>query len=188
LTISDRRISPQPTLYIPGEKNVVADLLSRYPILPGGATETDIPQASPSPSNVLELQRQIEECFDLPREYNAPVNLKTIYAEQLNDPEVKRLQREAPHRLGTIFDNAGDKAGPHQAITLQTGLTSQIVIPASLWTKLIQWYHEMLIHPGGTVHQDSRILSSNTTPGRIWIQILQLIAKLVNNAKRRNVA
>mmetsp|Transcript_119887 Transcript_119887/g.346396 ORF Transcript_119887/g.346396 Transcript_119887/m.346396 type:complete len:492 (-) Transcript_119887:104-1579(-) len=126
-----------PTIeYIPGEKNVVADLFSRIPITPQDDDD--------------ELY-SMEEIFDLPREYNAPVNLQMIHTAQLKDKHVQRLQREAPHRLGLLFDNAGERE-PHQAITLPDPTTGvqRIIVPDDIKPKLLQWYHSMLCHPGAT--------------------------------------
>ena len=75
-----------------------------------------------------------------------------IHTAQLTDPLVKKLQQQSPDRLGLIFDNTGDKSGPHQAFTLRDPLTNinRMIIPASLRTRLMQWYHTMLLHPGST--------------------------------------
>ena len=43
------------------------------------------------------------------------MSLDEIKTAQLTDPTVKKLQQQAPHRLGKAFDNAGNKRGPHKA-------------------------------------------------------------------------
>jgi len=88
--------------------------------------------------------------INIAREYTVPVDFRTIYLAQLEDPTIQRLQREAPHRLGRIFDNTGERSGPQQAITVKDMKTnvSRILVPENMRHRLIHWYHHMLVHPG----------------------------------------
>jgi len=49
-----------------------------------------------------------------------------------------------------VFDNTGDKRGPHEAWTLLDPKTneSRIIVPSDFQSKLTKWCHEMLTHPG----------------------------------------
>ena len=125
-----------PTIeWLPGERNVVADLLSR--------------QAITESSDDYEHFIQ-DECFDLPRDFTeviqlrettVPVSLKKIHSAQLNDREVQRLRREAPDSLGTIIDNTGERTGPETAITVRDPTTQKerINVPAEIRTELMKW-------------------------------------------------
>ena len=131
--------------WVPGVKNPVADLLSRHPV----------------ESDEENLASNTDICnINLARDYTVPLNLKEIYESQLKDPVIKRLQREAPQRLGKVFDNTGEKTGPHQALTIIDPIVKEarILVPQEQRQRLIHWYHHMLLHPGeerlyNTLHQ-----------------------------------
>jgi transposase InsO family protein len=141
-----------PTLtWVPGEKNPIADLLSRHP------TESNEHDENFTTGNASQLEfRNI----NLAREYTVPVNLKEIYEAQLKDPTIQRLLQQAPERLGRIFDNTGEKTGPHQAYTIIDPILKEarILVPQEHRKRLIHWYHHILLHPGeerlyNTIHQ-----------------------------------
>jgi len=122
--------------YLPGEKNEVADALSRLPI-----------------SLALEEQFHVAECFDMApllQQYVTPVSFKEIRKEQEKDPFIQKVQRESPDSLSTVFDDIGLKEGPDSVYTYldkQSG-EQKIVVPKSLQQQLTLWYHTQLIHPG----------------------------------------
>jgi hypothetical protein len=116
--------------WIPGKKNPIADILSRHPI--------------------DDEEHMLLNEVNIAREYTVPVDFKTIYLAQLEDPTIQRYQREAPHLLGRMFDNTGERDGPQQVITIRDTKTNipRILVPESIRGKLIHWYHHMLVHPG----------------------------------------
>jgi hypothetical protein len=73
-------------------------------------------------------------------EYTVPLTFTDIYSKHLKDPSIIKLQQETPHRLGQLFDNAGDKQSPHQVITICDPTTNHehILIPQELIPRLLQ--------------------------------------------------
>jgi hypothetical protein len=124
-----------PTIkWVPGVKNPVADLLSRYPIEEESFDMTIFDD--------LTIRIQYE--------YTVPLKLKDIYQAQLKDPDICCLKSAAPDQIGTVFDSTGEKAGSQQALTIinQSTQKEKILVPASQVKQLIHWYHHMLVHPG----------------------------------------
>ena len=127
--------------YIKGEKNVVADALSRLMI-------ADL--QSPNEEAMM-----AEEAFDMAeaswRQFYQPITFVEISREQKKDKMVQTLQTQAPDRLGEVFEDIGKKTGPDRVVTELDSNDKQqrILIPASLRQRLMAWYHAMLVHPGG---------------------------------------
>jgi len=142
-----------PTLtWVPGTKNPIADFLSRHPIGSENQEENLDTTETTSPLDIRNI--------NLARDYTVPVTLKEIYEAQLRDPTIQRLQQQAPERLGRIFDNTGEKTGPHQAYTIIDPILKEarILVPMEHRKQLIHWYHHILLHPGeerlyNTIHQ-----------------------------------
>ena len=142
-----------PTLiWVPGNKNPIADFLSRHPT---ESNQDDNDNFATEEASQLEFRH-----INLAREYTMPVNLKEIYEAQLKDPTIQRLQQQAPDRLGRVFDNTGEKTGPHQAFTIIDPILKEarILVPQEQRKRLIHWYHHILLHPGeerlyNTIHQ-----------------------------------
>ena len=106
--------------YIPGEQNPVADMLSRFDLL-------DIP-LSEQESHILEVfavenPADFDEC---------PVSYKLLATEQakvgLTSSRVKKFGR----------------------YSLQVTPDDKIIVPVSLQAKIVNWYHDILLHPGAT--------------------------------------
>jgi len=142
-----------PTLHwIPSVKNPVADLLSHHPTISmASEDETD---------ENFDASALQHGTINLAREYTVPLNLQEIYKAQLKDPTIKKFQREAPESLGRIFDNTGDRTGPHHALTIIDPILKEhrILVPKTQQQRLLHWYHHMLMHPGedrlfNTLHQ-----------------------------------
>jgi transposase InsO family protein len=133
--------------YIKGEKNSVADALSRLPI---------------DPVSEDEGFNLIQECFDLSpfwRDFQQPITLKEIGEKQKKDPHIQQLQEQAPDALGQLFEDIGKKTGPDSVLTIRdSDNQARIIVPEVLRKRLTRWYHETLLHPGinrmyNTLHQ-----------------------------------
>jgi len=105
--------------YTPGKDNVVADMISRYPII-----------------NVN--QQSIEELTTIDELNDFPLNFVTISTHQRNDKQLqnKLKQNRSLYKVKYINDK---KLVFHQ---------NKIFIPASLLRPIVTWYHENLNHPG----------------------------------------
>lgn len=117
--------------YVKGETNIVADALSRLAIT-----------MSPEPTD-----ESIAECFALRHddlsEHTIPVHYKLLQAEQQKDKALLSLARASPESFSVqSFHGGGVKR------TLICHNKTKIVVPKTLRQRLIQWYHEMLCHPG----------------------------------------
>lgn len=123
--------------YIQGTKNVVADALSR------------LPRAETSKSDSTTA---IEEAFDISpwRRFMQPITISEIGREQTKDKYIQKLQIQAPDRLGEFFEDIGKKTGPDKVLTESDPVDKKqrIIVPASLRSRLLEWYHTTLVHPG----------------------------------------
>ena len=113
------------TIHIKGERNVVADTLSRLDI-------QTLKDNIAKEVNFLELMlaEQDEEC---------PLALEVIYLHQKDCRDTRMLRLEEGFYKKTI-----------DGLSLLYTSEDQLVIPKSLQKKIIEWYHHFLLHPGAS--------------------------------------
>ena len=137
LTLEDEDITWH---YIQGEKNVVADTLSRHPMSDWVNVEKE--------NDVFLLEEAFEHTTW--REMPQPLTMAEIGIKQKKDPYVKKVQEQAPDRLGEVFEDIGRKSGPDRVLTEidpKDG-KARVLVPVELRNRLVDWYHGMLVHPG----------------------------------------
>ena len=133
-----------PTLvYLKGENNPVADALSRLHLEPTPKSESDDTVLETPSSRKLAEAFPIEE-DDVPT-WTLPISYKLLYKEQINDKEIKKRFKIKPEDY-SIDTFSKDSQTNRQLITYQ----GKICVPKTLQERLVQWYHEMLLHPGET--------------------------------------
>jgi transposase InsO family protein len=121
-------------IYIQGDKNIVADALSRLEL-----TE-DPPDLQPE-VNVLAEHFALSKT-DVPEEAH-PTNLKTIMRYQQNDKELIETAKKNKNFSIKQFHGAGKQ---YSLICFN----NKIVVPKQLQKRIVQWYHTTLCHPGET--------------------------------------
>jgi len=92
---------------------------------------------------------------------------------------LKKLQDENPGRIGELYEDIGRKSGAAKILTLKspTDDMERILVPESLRTKLILWYHRMLVHPGTTR------LYNTLRQHYIWPKMQDSIADVIRPCK-----
>ena len=110
-------------VYIKGHKNVVADALSRLPKQGDIVDDVDA---------VLPFVPVDPTVF--------PVNLRTIQEQQVSDRSLRRRLKTNPKDYSKL------KVEQTQVIVYK----NRIYIPNGLCSKVLDWYHHYLCHPGKT--------------------------------------
>ena len=112
--------------YIKGENNIVADALSRLPML----------DLDPSP---MKMEQFAFEDEDLPPDA-FPLNYKTLMTHQQQDETL--LQKAKANKQYALKMFCG--GGKTNALIVQN---KKIIVPTTLQQRCVQWYHESLYHP-----------------------------------------
>jgi len=146
--------------YIPGNKNNIANFLSRMPTLteekgPGMTVSNLFPTAPKDELSEYYLlfdDTDYFECFlNLPPSTVAthmPLNFQTIHDAQLQDTELMQWLQADPANFQV--QPTGFNQIPlihHQSAHLNAW---HIAIPTSLLDWMVRWYHRVLNHPGET--------------------------------------
>ena len=120
-------------IYIKGEHNVAADALSRLPRRDVDDSELE--------NSIMEFLENYEICHE-----DFPLNYSTIAAAQERD---KALQRhvDIPDKQGNLFVQI-PFVGGDSTVHLITNANRKIIIPDELRERVIEWYHDRLVHPG----------------------------------------
>ena len=133
-----------PTLkYLKGVNNPVADALSRLHLEATPQSECDSTVLeTPSSQNLAEAFPIEEE--DVPT-WTLPIAYKLLYKEQVKDKELLKKVKltSKDYSINTFLK---DSQTVLQLITYK----GKIYVPQTLQKRLVQWYHEMLMHPGET--------------------------------------
>ena len=115
--------------YIAGIKNIVADILSRYPT-------NNQPEASQKPPTV----EQMAEIFDTEVLPASIFPLSTALIIQYQQKDSQLLEKSKNNKeFSTKAFRGGDQ------VICQN---DKIYIPTELRHHIVRWYHEMLLHPG----------------------------------------
>ena len=120
--------------YIKGEKNIVADALSRLGIEP------------PVINNDLSLPQQAEifgqTLMDVSDQL-IPIQFKQLQSAQQQDPQLLLSLSDSPALHLKSFCGGGKSR-------MLICRKDKIVVPISLQQRMVEWYHEILCHPGMT--------------------------------------
>ena len=122
-------------VYIKGHENVVADALSRLDLLP----ELDPLQ----PENVKLHDFTNIYRDELPAE-SYPLRMSLISAEQDKDTQLKK----AANKPKSPYTRKQVRGGRMSYNILH--LNGKIYVPASMRKRMLNWYHDSLMHPGMT--------------------------------------
>ena len=115
--------------HIAGDKNIIADFLSRYPVYEDSTTE-----------EIMEL------CAVSPTETEAqfPLDLSKVATEQQNE---KRNSKEFNKYYKNNKKDFNTKIVSNKTLI---SVKDKIYIPKTLRSNIVNWYHYFLCHPGRT--------------------------------------
>ena len=124
--------------YIKGEKNIVADALSRL----------DLDDSIPMPEVGDEISMAEAFAHDSAIEFPTgtwPLHLTTIQKNQQEDAKLQALVKNNP--LYAVKKFVWHTRELNLVVWKDT---DRIVLPESMQKRAIQWYHDYLLHPGST--------------------------------------
>jgi hypothetical protein len=159
-------------IYIKGEKNVVADALTRLDIL--HTTPTLLPH---NPVHHAYIAEYYGNGHNEIKEDTYPLKFKIIQREQQKDTAlVQKLSNNNTYSTTTYHGGGKER-------TLITK-DNKICIPKSLTQRVTDWYHEFLCHPGET-RTEATIRQHFTWPGmRQQVQKTIKTCDICQRAKR----
>ena len=120
--------------YIKGELNIAADALSRLGILNAPMEEAHFTEALRSELYALEEDALPEDAF--------PLSYLLLGQEQAKDKKILTETKKAKSRYKITPFTGGGKT--RDLICYN----NKIVVPQSLQSRIVRWYHEYLGHPG----------------------------------------
>ena len=120
--------------YIKGENSVVADALSRFPML----------NLSSSPMQMEQFS--FEDDYLPPDTF--PLTFKTLMVHQQQDELLQQIVKDNNQYSPKIFRGGGKT----RELIVKSG---KIVVSATLQQRCMQWYHESLCYPGSTRTEDT---------------------------------
>jgi Integrase zinc binding domain len=120
--------------YIPGQHKIVAYALSRLNLT------NNEPYEQMSIEDIAELYTNEED--DVPPTYS--LSYAEIASEQKEDTTIKRLMRKSPKRY--VIQERKFSGSTYQLVTRE----DKIVLPTSMQQKAVEWYRQILCHPGET--------------------------------------
>ncbi len=121
--------------YIKGEKNIVADALSRLEMM-----SVEEYHRQYSPSGIPESFAADDGIFPM----NYPLSYKQLRHEQQRDQELQSEVQKNPDKYKMQSYRHSDYT--YELITCN----ARIVVPKDLRKKTVEWYHSILLHPGET--------------------------------------
>jgi transposase InsO family protein len=121
--------------YIQGTKNIVADVLSRYPTNNNPEVESQIPTKT-------EMSELFATGNDFPTNAN-PLSFKVFSTFQQRDLTIQDLFNKDPNRthMSRRLFHGGEQLVCYDG---------KIYVPPPLRNHVVTWYHEYLCHPGET--------------------------------------
>ena len=128
-------------VYLKRNKNIIADAISRMKLKPT--------PKSLSNDSVLEVPdtRELAEAFVIEDEclpeWTIPISYKLLFKNQQKDKDLKRryLKNSNDYKIRSY---SADANTVRKLITYK----DHICVPQSLQKRMVEWYHEMLCHPG----------------------------------------
>ena len=125
-------------IYLPGDKNIVADALSRLELTTDDLSITNL---SPILKNGIMAGSETLNSLEELNDDAFALTYKTIAAEQQQDKLlIDKVKTDSNYTVKT-FHGGGKK---RSLITHK----DKIVLPVSLQQRTINWYHKILCHPG----------------------------------------
>ena len=142
-------------VYIKGVHNTVANAMSRLDIASEAPPYTDTKQqmcfamrlftSTKRSDTALETAVQRgNDHLDVDSEEPFPLDLEQVAHEQNGDKQLRGVIKGIPRHL-----KAEMKLKVINDVEVQT-YKDKIYIPASLWEKVLNWYHHYLQHPGAS--------------------------------------
>ena len=131
---------------VKGEKNVVADALSRLQMEPTPKSQADDTILDHPKSRSLAESFNEEVTDDDSPKWTIPISHKSLCEEQRKDKASKRELLANENNACETRSFSADSSTKRNLITEH----DRMCVPSSLQTRLVHWHHEQLCHPGET--------------------------------------